>query len=82
MNTSIIQEIGRPDRMNMSEQVYCTDQERNDFWELAGGLPVNARSRGRLGTGISPQLFTIPPSGVRYLNNFRYRLGSHKLTYT
>ena len=45
MNTSIIQEIGRPDRMNMSDQV---DQERNDFWELAGGLPVNARSRGRL----------------------------------
>ena len=28
---------------------YCTDQARNDFWELAGGLPVNARSRGRLG---------------------------------
>ena len=48
-NMSIIQEIGRPDRMNMRDQVYCTDQERNDFWELAGGLPVNARSRGRLG---------------------------------
>ena len=52
MNTSIIQEIGRPDRMNMSVQVYCTDQERNDFWELAGGLPVNARSRGRLGLSL------------------------------
>ena len=51
MNTSIIQEIGRPDRMNMSDQV-CTDQERNDFWELAGGLPVNARSRGRLGLSL------------------------------
>ena len=46
MNTSIIQEIGRPD---MSDQVYCTDQERN---ELAGGLPVNARSRGRLGLSL------------------------------
>ena len=22
------------------------DPARNDFWELAGGLPVNARSRG------------------------------------
>ena len=52
MNTSISQEIGRPDRMNMSDQVYCTDQERNDFWELAGGLPVNARSRGRLGLSL------------------------------
>ena len=31
------------------DQVYCTDQARNDFWELAGGLPVIARSRGRLG---------------------------------
>ena len=29
--------------------MYCTDQARNDFWELAGGLPVNAHSRGRLG---------------------------------
>ena len=38
--------------MNMSDQVYCTDRERNDFWELAGGLPVNARSRGRLGLSL------------------------------
>ena len=38
--------------MNMSDQVYCTDQECNYFWELAGGLPVNARSRGRLSLGL------------------------------
>ena len=27
---------------NVRDQVYCTDQACNDFWELAGGLPVNA----------------------------------------
>ena len=32
-------------------QLECTDPARNDFWELAGGLP-NARSRGRLGVGL------------------------------
>ena len=33
----------------MLDQLECTDPVRNDLWELAGGLPVNARSRGRLG---------------------------------
>ena len=37
----------------------CTDPARNDFWELAGGLPVNARSRGRL------ELYTARPAGAR-----------------
>ena len=32
-----------------TDQLECTDPARNDFWELAGSLPVNARSRGRLG---------------------------------
>ena len=31
------------------DQLECTDPARNDFWELAGSLPVKARSRGRLG---------------------------------
>ena len=64
MNTSIIQEIGRPDRMNMSDQAYCTDQQRNDFWELAGGLQVNACSRGRLGLSLG-LLYIHKASGAR-----------------
>ena len=35
--------------LEWSDQLECTDPARNDFWELAGSLPVNARSRGRLG---------------------------------
>ena len=34
---------------SIPDQLECTDPARNDFWELAGSLPVNARSRGRLG---------------------------------
>ena len=36
-------------KMESWDQLECTDPARNDFWELAGSLPVNARSRGRLG---------------------------------
>ena len=34
-------------RLTFTDQLECT--ARNDFWELAGSLPVNARGRGRLG---------------------------------
>ena len=52
------------------DQVYCTDQARNDFWELAGGLPVNARSRGRLGlrlalAGAEPGARGVEPGLIR-----------------
>ena len=40
--------IARP-IIEVWDQLECTDPARNDFWELVGGLPVNARSRGRLG---------------------------------
>ena len=35
--------------LNHGLQLECADAVRNDFWELAGGLPVNAHSRGRVG---------------------------------
>ena len=50
-NTYLLMSIGwyMVHSVGLWDQVYCTDQARNDFWELAGGLPVIARSSGRLG---------------------------------
>ena len=69
MNTSIIQETGRPDLMNMSDQVYCTDQECNDFWELAGGLPVArdaCKKPGQAGETSSTSHTTVDPHSDPY----------------
>ena len=44
-----ISSLHRSPQVEVRDQLECTDPARNDFWELAGSLPVNARSRGRLG---------------------------------